>query len=260
MGAQVRYSGEPDFHSLQGTAVVRLQPGDRASSIAAFLGVGEDFILPLRTLPGDGERWPARALRVYAGASFSHVAHRRLIVGGGGSVLAQHGTLESPYRAVLVRTTSFPERLPDTRVRTTAFLQLAAYLGGRTALHLRQGAYADGWGVVGITPEAALAFELDRRARWLLRVTYRYTHQTPGTFFETRYEGDELWRSGDPRLGRIHAHTPGLSLRWTTTLPRGPRSTAAIGVAYDPTLLRYASLGIPWIQAHLGSLYAAFGF
>ncbi len=97
------------------------------------------------------------------------------MVSGGASAGWQSGRLSSPYRNSLVGITYFPEKLPSERLRVTSFAQASWYLGMGAALHVRQGFYADGWGVTAWIPETALAKELGRRA--LVTLKHRFSAQ-----------------------------------------------------------------------------------
>src|SRR5262249_30383677 len=113
----------------------------------------------------------------------------------------QAGTLENPYRRALVRTTLFPESVPNTRDRLTTSLGLSQYLGGGFAAHARAGIYADSKGVLAHLPELALSAALGRR---FLAAIHGYSSaQSRARFYRTHYDELAPELTGDIRLGTI---------------------------------------------------------
>jgi hypothetical protein len=170
--AFVRYSGERDYRSYSGRMRLTTELGQRNTTISTFFGYGNDTVDPLEAPPGERAAWPAQHQRYNAGFSVSQLLGRRLSLALGGAASYQFGRLSNPYRRARVRSTLFPERLPDTRARLTLFATLSWYLGWETALHVRPGAYLDSWGVRAVIPEVALVRELGPRG--LISLRYRY--------------------------------------------------------------------------------------
>jgi hypothetical protein len=152
----------------------------------------------------------------------------------------QWGTLSSPYRRALVVTTLFPELLPSTRERFTGYLALSWALGGGAALHLRQGAYVDSWGVWAVIPEFSLAKEVGDRA--LVSFRYRFYGQGPAAFYLPTYRQLGPLLSGDPRLGALNDHSGGVELRWTPWGRLGWAGSLTLVGGYELSILSYLQL------------------
>jgi hypothetical protein len=230
---------EPDYRSLSAQLQGTLELFDRNTSLSAFVGGGNDWVIPIEEPPGQQGQWPAQHHRLTLGASASQLLSPRLVLLGGFGMTLQEGMLANPYRRALVIApgastgTLFPEVLPGTRQRYTAFLGGSWFAGHGLAVHFRQGAYLDSWDVRALIPELMLAKELFA-GRGLLLARYRHYRQGPARFHESHYHTlDVRYLSGDPRLGSIRDHTMALEARWRL----GPILTLALG--YELSLLDY---------------------
>lgn len=246
----VRASTEPDYRSYSGRLGVETELLQRNLSLSAFAGYGHDTVDPLEAPPGEARDWPATHQRWNLGGSASQILSRRLILYGGLAISHQFGTLSNPYRRAVVRTTLFPERLPEARVRGTAFARLSWYLGWTTALHLRQGVYADDWGVKSVIPETAVVKELGEDG--LISLRYRFYWQTAASFYQRRYQELEPLRTGDARLGAVHSHQPGVELSWTVLGRQGDFGSMTLLGEYKLVLLEYEALVDGAVTAHIG--------
>jgi hypothetical protein len=246
--ARVRASHETDYMSISGGVSGQIETRERNTTLAGFIGAGHDAVDPVEKPPGQLDDWPATHDRVTAGGSISQVVSPRVVVGAGAGATWQWGMLANPYRRALVVTSLFPEEVPDSRGRFTAFAAAAWYLGAGAALHLRQGAYLDTWEVFALVPEAAVVVE---RGPWLTTIRYQYYTQWSADFYRARYERIEPLISGDSRLGRIEQHAAGLELR------RALGGAFSFVASYDFSLLWYRSLGTDVILGHSFSLGAA---
>jgi hypothetical protein len=248
-GARVRVSSEPDYDSLSGVVRSEIELFDRNLTVAALVGFGRDTISPAEPPPGQRSKWPASNDRISAGISISQLLSPTVVLAAGLAGAWQGGTLASPYRRALVRTTLFPEVVPDLRLRATGFASLSIALRSDLALHVRQGIYADDWSVLAWIPEAALALDLSEAA--LIDVHYRMYRQTAAWFYKATYPAIEDVMSGDARLGPIREHAAGVSARWTAIGRPGGFGALTAEAGYDLSMLDYEILGAERVFAHI---------
>ncbi len=238
-----RGSTEPDYKSLSAQLQGSIELGDRNTTLAGFVGGGNDWVDPVEKPPGHQAEWPAQHQRLVLGGSVSQLLSPRLAVGAGLGITLQHGMLSSPYRRALVLAaggasgTLFPEVLPRDRQRYTGFGSLSWFVGRGLAAHLQLGGYADSWGVRAVVPEVTLGKDFAAR-RGLLLGRYRYYSQGAASFHESHYHSlDARYLSGDPRLSDLEDHTVGVELRWV--LLRSPASSLGFSLGYDLSQLTY---------------------
>ncbi|HXN40303.1 MAG TPA: DUF3570 domain-containing protein, partial [Myxococcaceae bacterium] len=236
----VRGSTEPDFKSLGAWLFGEAELFERNTTIAGFVGGGGDTIQPRLPPPGQESIWPASQGRLNAGASITQLLSKVLVGSAGFGFTHQWGTLWSPYRRALVNATLFPEVLPGNRERFTSFVALSSYLGGGTALHLRQGFYLDSWQVMALIPEAAIAKEIGDAG--LVSFRYRYYGQQAASFYRPVYSEKLSILSGDPRNGDLSEHVGSVDLRWSLSgRPGWSRALTLLG-SYELSLLSYRQL------------------
>jgi hypothetical protein len=246
-----RVSIERDYQSYSGRLRATTELFERNTTLSLFVGFGHDRIDPTADPPGESDLWPASHDRFNGGVSLSQILSPRLVLSGGLAANHQFGALSNPYRRALIRTSLFPERLPESRTRVTGFAGLAWYLGWDTALHLRVGAYADSWEVLAFIPQAAVVKEFGDDV--LATLQHRYYRQTAAAFYELRYDDLEEIRTGDARLGRIEEHQPGLEISWNFLGDRGAFGSMFVSAGHRLSLLRYFDLDRRVI-AHIGSV------
>jgi hypothetical protein len=239
-GVEGRISTEPDYLSLSGIATGRLDLFERNFVVAASAGFGRDRIAPSVPPPGERDLWPAHHARVFVALSLSQVLGPSTLLSGTVTLGSQSGTLENPYRRVLVHTTLFPERVPDVRRRLAASLGLARYLGGGLAGHLRNGFYADDWGVLAYVPELALAW--DASTRFLFDAHARGYTQTSARFYEPQYHELLPELSADVRLGALRESSFGGYAELRLLLPQDGTGSLVLTAGYDLSLLHYREL------------------
>jgi hypothetical protein len=123
-------------------------------------------------------------------------------------VTLQNGTLGNSWNVVPLATgTLDDEKLPRFRQRHAFVGRLAQSLPWRAALHLYYRFYADDWGVLAHSAEAAL---YQRLGPWLwLRATYRVHQQSGVSFFTTAALPTATLRSADSDLAPFVAQTFG---------------------------------------------------
>ncbi len=238
--ARLRGSTEPDYRSLSARFTWRDELFEKNTAVAAFALAGHDVLHPVAPPPGQASLWPASHARFGVGGSLSQLLSPELVASTGIGVAHQWGMLANPYRRALVVTSLFPEAMPPSRVRLTVFGGLSWYLGGGTALHFRQGAYADSWGVWALIPEAALAKEVGRQG--LVSLRYRHYAQGPAAFYRPSYDGLEEVMTGDPRLGALRDHVGGVELRWTPIGRLGWKRSLTLVASYELSVLHFLHL------------------
>lgn len=235
LGGIARVSTEPDYEAFSGALRAGIDLAERNTSLDLSVGVGRDVIEPVAAPPGMEGRWPASHRRLAGTLSLSQVLNPRAVASAGVGATLQRGRLASPYRNAIVNTTLYPEVVPDERDRYTGFVGVSWSAGTNTALHLRQGFYADSWDVKAVIPEVILARELEPGL--LLAGRYRFYRQWGASFYSPRYDSRMGVMTGDQRLGAIQDHHAGFDLRWRLGEPRGPGAILLAG--YELSLLDY---------------------
>jgi len=236
----VRGSTEPDYKSISARLIGEAELFDRNTTISAFVGGGADNMLPAVPPPGQESQWPAGQGRLNAGGSITQLLSKVVVGSAGFGFTHQWGTLWSPYRRALVNGTLFPEVLPKNRERLTSFAALSWYLGGGTALHLRQGFYLDSWQIFAFMPEAAIAKEISHEG--LVTFRYRYYGQKAASFYQPVYSEILSIMSGDPRHGSLSEHLGAVELRWSLSGRPGWSKAITFLGSYELSLLTYNQL------------------
>ena len=247
---EVRASHEPDYLSAGGTVSAEAEFFQGNTVATVFIGGGRDEIDPPVVPAGQQGRWPAVQAKLSGGFSLAQSLTPRLTVSGGASAAWLAGRLSSPYRNSLVGITAFPERLPDRRLRATAFAQASYYLGWGSALHLREGLYADDWDVSAWIPEAALAKEF---GPVLLTVRHRFYAQTQASFYLAVYRDRTGFQTGDARLGRLYGQTVGVEAEVPLSF-KTRRSGPMVSVEYVFSGLEYPDLYPRTLYGHVVTL------
>jgi len=252
IGGSLRASHEEDYAAASGVVGGNLELFERNLTVGGFAGFGRDRVSPVEAPPGESDAWPASHHRWQVGASVTQVVTPRLSLSGAAALTRQAGQLANPYRRALVRTSLFPEVVPDTRMRATGYLGGSFYLGVGAALHARAGAYRDDWGVRALVPEAVLALELG--ARGVGWVRYQYYQQWQADFYEARYGDLAPLMTGDVRLGPIRAHSAGAGARVRLLGQDGEAGELVGELSYELSLTDYRLYETDLIRAHIPAL------
>jgi len=235
-----RISSEPDYDSLLVLARASTSLFEDNTTLSAFVGSGADRVEPPRAPPGRADLYPAAHWRALGGASLSQILSPIWLGSLGVSATHQQGSLSNPYRRATVRTSLFPEILPDSRNRFTAFLASSVYLGADTAVHARLGAYLDSWEVYSLIPELILSKAIAER--FLIELQYRYYRQSRASFYQPVYAAVEALMAGDQRLGRIEEHAGGIELEWQLLGRRSSFGALRLLARGELSRLRYTQL------------------
>lgn len=247
-----RVSYEDDYLSSSGRLRATTELFSRNTTLGTSFGYGHDIVDPIEAPPGEIEEWPASHDRINGGVTLHQLLSPRLAIAGGASFNYQWGRLSNPYRRAVVRTSLFPEALPDDRTRVTAFIGLSLYLDLDFALHARQGVYADTWGVLAAIPEVALSKGFADRV--VVTARYRFYRQGGASFYAPVYEDLLDIRSSDARLGSIENHVPAIDGAFTLVGRRDASGSLTLGVTYSPSFLEYREVQIDSV-AHNASLW-----
>lgn len=250
VGGSLRISTEPDYDSVLGLVQGSVSLFEENTTLSTFAGYGQDEVSPAQAPPGQLGRYPATHWRVLGGASLSQLLSPRWLASLGASLTLQQGTLSNPYRRATVRTSLFPEALPESRTRATAFVASSLHLGWSAAAHARLGGYFDSWGVRSLIPQLALSKVWAERL--LLELEYRHYRQSKAEFYQPAYDGLAPVLAGDMRLGRIVEHAGGLELEWQLAGRRGGFGSLRASGRLELTRLRYLQLPS---EAILGKIF-----
>jgi hypothetical protein len=147
-------------------------------------------------------------------------------------VSAQSGFLETPYNAVVLEDSSFPnnpnldnnaqgiefsEELPDSRLKASIKLTGRRSLGAGLAFELSGRAYSDDWGITAFSTEPRIQWQVREDLR--LRLRYRYYNQPEADFYSEHFMGTVAgdlpkFYTQDSDLGAFDAHTLGVRADW----------------------------------------------
>jgi hypothetical protein len=257
VSGEARVSHEPDYLSIGGTLLGRIDLAQSNATLTAFVGLGRDEISPEREPAGQEGMWPAEQIKTSAGFSLSQILTPSLVVSGGASGALQTSRLSSPYRNYLVGITYFPENLPDRRLRATAFAQASWHLGWGAALHSRQGFYGDDWGVTAWIPEAALAKEL---GPLLVTAKHRFYAQSRADFYRTSYPDRKGFQTGDLRLGKLYDQTGALEAEYRIVRGSAGSGPVVLSGEYSFSRLEYPDLHPRILRSHVFSIGIRSGY
>jgi hypothetical protein len=245
----MRTSTEPDYGSVSALIGGQVELANRNTVLAADLGFGRDTVSPVEAPPGQLDQWPASHHRVTASASASQVMSRDILLSAGLAATSQRGRLANPYRRAIVRTTLFPEVVPDARDRVVGYVGAAVAATPSTGVHARMSFYTDSWSVSAFVPELAVVQGIGSKG--LATAHYRYYRQYAADFYRPQYTDIEPLMSGDSRLGVVVGHTAGANLSWVVRRERGEAGAITIEVGYDLMHYRYLQLNEAPTLAHM---------
>jgi hypothetical protein len=254
----LRVSSEPDYDSLLMLARAGTSLFEDNTTLSAFAGYGADQVEPPRAPPGRADVYPAAHWRALGGVSLSQILSPIWLASLGASAVHQQGSLSNPYRRATVRTSLFPEILPNSRDRFTAFLASSLYLGADTAVHARLGAYLDSWNVHSLIPELVVSKTIAED--FLLELQYRYYLQSRASFYQPVYPELEALMAGDQRLGRVAEQAGGLELEWQLLGRRASFGALRLLARGELSRLRYTQLPTEAIWARIVQLGALMSY
>lgn len=219
-GISGRFSHEPDYGSLFGSARCQAELAQRNTTLGVALSLGRDHVsnAGARDDMGQAMRIEGDLSSTLVSASLTQVLTPVMLAGVTYDLIYLDGFLENPYRRVSVgggAGSLVPERVPDTRLRHAVAGSVRRFVPrSGTSVIAGYRFYIDDWGVLGHTPELRLVQELmpalDVHAR------YRLHWQSAADFYQPVYDsGDFLaapYITDDVKLSRFTTHTLGLAL------------------------------------------------
>jgi hypothetical protein len=221
------YSFEYDYRSiaLGGGYSTRARDDSRSTSYSA-----DAYVDSLDLIRWDGTE-DGGDNRFSVAGSWSH--YRLLSPKWNGELSStlsyQSGFLATPYNPVAIEDGStigfneldvtfdgkaVDEILPDTRVRGSLSGRFRRHLGERRALELGGRVYADDWGIFSVTFEPRYRFGLGPNMD--LALGYRFYTQTASDYWSEKFTTEPEFRTQDPDLGELDAHTLTTQLEWRT--------------------------------------------
>lgn len=219
VGANFRYSTEPDYQSLYVGVRAAAELLQKNLTLSGGLGLGKDTVgvstqggLDNRMLQcevGVRVESPECPLDTYSlFLSASQILSRRALIGVSYDVAALRGYTSNPYRSAIVGDTFLPEQHPNERLRQAYAISLRYHLAetATTFVGLYR-YYRDDWRLRAHTPELRIIQEVSDLAEAAVR--YRYHRQNKAFFFEDRYPmiPADGYVSDDPKLSAFDGHT-----------------------------------------------------
>jgi hypothetical protein len=261
VGASYSLSTETDYLSHTAGLSGSLELLDRQATLGAQVRLSLDDVGRADD-PGFAETTQSGGLDV----SWTHVLTADLQVQLVYSLQGRTGFLAEPYRLVPVfdpggmrPRLTLPEVVPDQRIRQAGEANAAWYLGSDLYLQASYRFYGDDWGVLSHTVTEDLWLEL-LQGGLRVRLRGRQYGQLGASFYQGRYERNQGYLTGDPRLSPMRAWTGGLrgDLLLSRWLEDAPLTLSfgyeAIYFDFDDYAARAENLG------HLFSLFAQWEF
>ena len=178
-------------------------------NLAVGSSYGWDAVDPLQDEGTAGEKDSRITWNVNAVAT--QILSTTAVLRVGGDVNFVQGLQHSPYWNVYAGGGPVPERHPDERVRTDAFVKLSKYLQNRSSIQANYVAYRDDWGITSHTLEGRLSQYITEEV--IVRYLYRFYTQTAADFYRNEYvdpAGIDGYRTADYRLEAFNSHLFGV--------------------------------------------------
>jgi len=212
-GAKLGYylSTESDYLGQQLSATWDRDYMDQRFNLSLRSSYGWDAIEPLAD--DDTQSGRDSKTTMHWGAVATQVLSPTTMVRWGLEYNRVHGLQHNPYRNVYAGGTNVPERHPDHRARSDAFLRVHQYLSNRSSVKLGYRFYTDSWGVHSHEVDTRLSQYVTHGA--FLRWQYRWYTQTSAEFWSDDYVttgGIDGYLTGDYRLGPLASHLFGMGV------------------------------------------------
>ncbi|HWO22792.1 MAG TPA: DUF3570 domain-containing protein, partial [Kofleriaceae bacterium] len=222
LGAEVKYSTEPDYKSLYAGLRAEAELAQKNTVLGLGGGLGRDTVsggpasglgqLLLQCDPQVEQEQDECSLHTYAVfASASQIVSRTAVIGVSADFAALRGYQSNPYRSAIVGAGTsigtLRERHPDQRNRTALAASARYYVRQtQTTLIGAYRYYRDDWKIRAHTPELRAVQLIGEAADATLR--YRFHAQTQKAFFyEERYLMEQPFLSDDIKLSKFTTHT-----------------------------------------------------
>ncbi len=209
LGADFRYSSEPDYKSTFGVVRGAKELADRNFTIGGALAGGLDKmsgIVGMNVRTGELKTG-------LASINASQILSPNLVVGVTFDLIAMRGEQANLYRSVIANGMELPEEAPDYRRRQAIAGSVKYWLiPTSTTLIGTYRYYFDTWDIAAHTPELRAIQDVDDVAWFTAR--YRYHTQRKAFFFEDRYPDGVIPElpSDDQKLSKFQSHTMGAQL------------------------------------------------
>ena len=246
LSVNARFSREPDYTSVGGSAAAVLSLNDRSTLFSFSAAYTHDIVgkvlRGLNRVDASGRDLSDRGTvgtldGLVLSGGWSQVLSPNLTFGVGYDLGLVFGFLSNPYRQAPVSGVLQDERHPDSRHRHTAHGRIAYYLEAtRTSFQALYRAYVDSWEVGALGPEARVYQEFGDTA--MLRLRYRYYRQTRAFFQSNTYQSSDLYWTADPKMTAFDSHLLGglavihLGFLESTALDFAWQATLEFGVEY----------------------------
>lgn len=271
-------SREPDYLSLGGGALLRLEPGSKQYNPT----LGYSLTRDTAGRAGTPFSVYSKELAIHAlSLGFEAVLDRRTVVFCEFDALLEVGDSAKPYRFLplfgpevagrvqpgaslaLVNQLRLPgrieERVPGQRLRIAFFSRISRRIGDATFVAAER-LYLDDWGLGASTSELKYIRQLGPRWSWLLSA--RGHVQSSVYFWERAYTSSlssgglvvPRYRTGDRELSALWVATLGLGLRYGLGPASNP-TRSALGIQLDESATRFLNtLYLDGRWAHLALL------
>jgi hypothetical protein len=215
VGAQGRYSTEPDYVSAFGAGHVEVALFEQTTTLRLLAGLGSDDITNGVAVMMGSLGTPRREESLSTtllSLGITQVLTPRIVANLTYDFIRLSGYQANIYRVVRGGAEPVPERVPDLRLRHAVAGSFRAFLPSRTAAILAYRFYTDDWGIVAHTPEARVVQEIVPGLD--VRLRYRFFTQGAAAFYKPVYMQAELLDmsvhvTDDEKLSRFTTHLIG---------------------------------------------------
>lgn len=212
-GATVGYyhSVEADYLAHQVSVSYARDVRDDQLNLSVGSSYGWDDIEPLEN--NRSTTAPDHKNTLHANAVATRVLTPESAVRVGVEFNRVEGLQHNPYRLVYAGGTSVPERHPDSRERSDAFVKFHQYLPNRSSLKADYRFYVDDWGVRSHELAGTLSQYVTRGL--YAEYVYRWYTQTAAEFWRADYlstSGVGGYLTGDYRMSPLSSSLFGVSL------------------------------------------------
>ncbi|HVV81968.1 MAG TPA: DUF3570 domain-containing protein [Kofleriaceae bacterium] len=208
VGGLFRYSTEPDYRSVYGSAHADLELFQKNFTLSATFGGGTDKVTNAGA-PPMVPRITGHLRTLLGSLSASQIVSEHGLVGLSYDLVRLDGYQQNPYRVVSAGGTLVAERHPDARTRHAIAASIRWFFPKLDTTVIGQYRfYADDWGLVAHTPEVRVVKDVGDYLTFGLR--YRYHTQRAADFYKTMYASSdpavEPYLSDDAKLSAFDGH------------------------------------------------------
>jgi hypothetical protein len=217
---QLSYSDESDYLSLGGSLQDSVDFNKKNTTFTYGGAYTHDTLEPANGQPNGTKRTVDGMVGLTQVLSPTTLFTFNLVAG------RVEGLLTDPYKVVELNGTVIPEKRPDNKTKTIAYLALDQFitpLNGSVELSLRH--YTDSFGINAET--LGVAWFQKFGTRFVLSPRVRYYDQTEADFYDVTFSGSPEFYSSDYRISALTAMSYGLKAIWT------PNSRCSFDLEYE---------------------------